>query len=82
MNYDNINTDLILLSIAAFAIVFFVGGLITDEFFSKKASNIYIIITYITMLIGSGFLVSWLASIFILMYIPILVKYIKQEENE
>ncbi|MGA6087205.1 MULTISPECIES: hypothetical protein [Providencia] len=79
MNIDEINTDLIFLVGVLFTIIFFVGGFLVDEFFSKKSSNIFLIVMYIIMLIGTGLLVSWLASIFALTAIPILYKYIKQE---
>lgn len=79
LNVDEINTDLIFLFIAIFSIVSFVGGLIVDEFFSKKSSNIFLIVMYVIMFTGIGLLVSWLASIFTLTAIPILYKYIKQE---
>ncbi|MDG4698857.1 hypothetical protein P7V44_21775 [Providencia sp. CRE-3FA-0001] len=80
MNVDEINTDLILLVGVLFTIIFFVGGLLVDEFSSKKSSNIFLIVMYIIMFIGIGFLVSWGASVFTLMFTPILYKYIKQND--
>lgn len=79
MNIDEINTDLIFLIGTVFSIVFFLGGFLVDNFFSKKASNVYLTIMYIIMFIGIGFLVSWGASMFTLIFIPILYKFIKQK---
>ena len=81
MNTDEINTDLILLCIVIFSIISFVGGLIFDEFFSKKVSNTFLIVMYFIMFIGIGLLVSWFASMYTLIFTPILYKYIKQEEK-
>ncbi|HHR6469870.1 TPA: hypothetical protein ACS8CE_003485 [Providencia alcalifaciens] len=79
MNIDEINTDLIFLVGTVFSIVFFLGGFLVDNFFSKKASNVYLTIMYIIMFIGIGFLVSWGASMFTLIFTPILYKFIKQK---
>ncbi len=79
MKADEINTDLILLVGMLFTIVLFVGGFIVYEFFSKKSVNIFLIVMYFIMFTGIGFLVSWLASIFTLIWTPVLYKYIKQK---